>query len=72
MADLKSIGDQATSDLTEDLTALRDDISRLSASVLELVQQQAASTKIRFSTRSMAHGSGSRINRPRPRIGSAH
>ena len=45
MADLKSIGDQATTDLAEDLTALRDDISRLSASVLELVQQQAATTK---------------------------
>ncbi|MEI9915624.1 MAG: hypothetical protein WDN29_07200 [Methylovirgula sp.] len=69
MADLKSIGDQATSDLTEDLTALRDDISRLSASVLELVQQQAATTKVRFSTPSMARVSGSRINRPRPRIG---
>jgi ElaB/YqjD/DUF883 family membrane-anchored ribosome-binding protein len=45
MADLKSISDQATTDLAEDLTALRDDISRLSASVLELVQQQAATTK---------------------------
>lgn len=45
MADLKSIGDQAANDLADDLTALRDDISKLSASVLELVQQQASATK---------------------------
>ncbi len=45
MPDLNTIEDKATSDLTADLTALRDDISKLSASVLELVQQQAASAK---------------------------
>jgi ElaB/YqjD/DUF883 family membrane-anchored ribosome-binding protein len=45
MADLKSIQETASADLTADLAALRDDISKLSASVLELVQQQAQTTK---------------------------
>jgi len=45
MADLKTVEDRATADLTADLAALRDDISKLSASVLELVQQQASTTK---------------------------
>lgn len=42
---VKSLGEKASVDLTTDLTALRDDISRLSASVLELVQQQAQTAK---------------------------
>lgn len=45
MADLKSVEEKASVDLTADLAALRDDISKLSASVLELVQQQAQSAK---------------------------
>ena len=45
MADLKSVEEQASVDLTADLAALRDDISKLSASVLELVQQQAQTAK---------------------------
>lgn len=45
MADLKSVEDKASVDLTADLTALRDDISKLSASVLELVQHQAQTAK---------------------------
>jgi ElaB/YqjD/DUF883 family membrane-anchored ribosome-binding protein len=45
MADLKTVEDRAAADLTADLAALRDDISKLSASVLELVQQQASTAK---------------------------
>jgi len=45
MADLKSVEARANSDLAADLVALRDDISKLSASVLELVQQQATTAK---------------------------
>ncbi len=45
MADLKSIEEKASADLTGDLAALRDDISKLSASVLELVQHQATTAK---------------------------
>jgi ElaB/YqjD/DUF883 family membrane-anchored ribosome-binding protein len=45
MADLKSVEARVNSDLAADLAALRDDISKLSASVLDLVQQQATTTK---------------------------
>lgn len=45
MADPKSDAAQVSSDLAADLAALRDDISQLSTSVLELVQQQAAAAK---------------------------
>ena len=45
MTDLKSVEEKATADLTADLAALRDDISKLSASVLELVQQQSSTAK---------------------------
>jgi ElaB/YqjD/DUF883 family membrane-anchored ribosome-binding protein len=45
MTDLKSVKDEAVADLTSDLAALRDDISKLSTSVLELVQQQAQTAK---------------------------
>jgi ElaB/YqjD/DUF883 family membrane-anchored ribosome-binding protein len=45
MADLKSVEAQVNSDLAADLAALRNDISKLSASVLDLVEQQATTTK---------------------------
>lgn len=45
MSDLEHIEEQARHDLTADLADLRNDISKLSASVLELVQNQAAATK---------------------------
>jgi ElaB/YqjD/DUF883 family membrane-anchored ribosome-binding protein len=45
MTDLKNVKDEAVADLTSDLAALRDDISKLSTSVLELVQQQAQTAK---------------------------
>ena len=45
MVDLKSVEEKVAADLTADLAALRDDISKLSASVLELVQQQASTAK---------------------------
>jgi ElaB/YqjD/DUF883 family membrane-anchored ribosome-binding protein len=45
MSDLENIAERATHDLTADLTDLRNDISKLSASVLELVQNQAGAAK---------------------------
>lgn len=45
MTDPKSVEAQVSSDLAADLAALRDDISRLSTSVLELVQHQATTAK---------------------------
>jgi ElaB/YqjD/DUF883 family membrane-anchored ribosome-binding protein len=45
MSDFEPIEEQARRNLTADLAALREDISKLSASVLELVQNQAATAK---------------------------
>jgi len=45
MSDFDSDGEHARRDLTADLNALREDISKLSASVLDLVQNQAATAK---------------------------
>lgn len=45
MSDFETIGEQARRDLGADLADLRGDISKLSASVFELVQNQAASAK---------------------------
>lgn len=45
MSDFETVSEQARRDLAEDLKALRDDISKLSASVLELVQNQATTAK---------------------------
>lgn len=45
MPDFEPVEEQARRDLTADLRVLREDISKLSASVLELVQNQAATAK---------------------------
>lgn len=44
MTDPETKTQKSVTDLTADLTALREDFARLSASVRELVQSQAAST----------------------------